>query len=468
MSRTKSIDKLFNAKSIAVVGGSDNPCKASHQIIKTMIRENYEGAIFPVNPSRKRILGLPCFSSLPDIEKRVELVIVSVPAESVFETLKSASARRDIRGAVILSAGFSETGLADRIRLEKSIVSLAKETGLRLVGPNCIGLINTNNNLCTSFSPGLKLKAGSLGFLSQSGAFGGSLLMLAGDQPEPLGFSKFAHVGNASDVSMVDILEYYGQDENTATIAMYLEGVINGRDLLDKARQITLKKPVFSLKVGKTERGSEAALSHTATMAGSDRIYDAAFKQGGIIRVDCIEELLDAAKAASKMPRRRGNRLCVITEAGGPGIIALDELGKSNIMQLATLKEATREKIRRLLPPMAIICRPEGYIDMTAAAMENEHAEVLRCVLEDDGVDSVILISVPPTFLPAESVASAVREVVCAYDKPVAVCLMNGEVMKTARRQLEQADIPTFDTPDRAAKAVENLTRATAGLKSMN
>jgi len=468
MSRTKTLANLFNAQSIAVIGASNNPCKASHQIIKTMLREEYKGRIFPVNPQRKDVLGLPCFSSLRDIETSIDLLIISVPAESVFEALKPASSRKDIQGAVILSAGFSETGLADRINLEKSIASFAKKTGLHIVGPNCIGLINTDNKLCTSFSPGLKLRPGSLGFLSQSGAFGGSFLMLAGDQPEPLGFSKFAHVGNASDVSMVDILDYYGQDEQTTTIAMYLEGVINGRDLLDKAKQITSKKHVFSLKVGKTERGSRAALSHTATLAGSDRIYDAAFKQGGIVRAESIEELLDAAKASSKMPRPRGNRLCVITEAGGPGIIALDELGKKNIMHLASLQESTKKRIKELLPSMAVICRPEGYIDMTAAAMEHEHAEVLRCVLEDDGVDSSILISVPPTYLPAESVASAVADVVREYDKPVAVCLMNGEAMKAARCQLEQANIPTFDTPDRAAKAVENLTRASMSLNRMS
>ncbi|MBN1222743.1 MAG: CoA-binding protein [Candidatus Aminicenantes bacterium] len=465
MSRTKTLDKMFNAESIAVIGASNNPGKASHQIIKTMIREKYKGKIFPVNPSQKQVLGLPCYPSLFHIENRVDLLIIAIPAQSVFEVLKTASGRKGVRGAVILSAGFSETGHADRIELEKAITILAEKTGLGIIGPNCIGLINTDNKLCTSFSPGLRLKKGSLGFLSQSGAFGGSFLMLAGDQPEPLGFSKFAHVGNAADMSMVDILDYYGQDEKTKTISMYLEGVTSGRKLLDRAKQITQKKPIFSLKVGKSEGGSQATLSHTATLAGSDRIYDAAFRQGGIVRVDSIEELLDASKAASFIDTYRGKRLCILTEAGGPGIIALDELGRKNIMRLASLQDSTKTKITELLPSMAVICKPEGYIDMTAAALEHEHAEVLRCILEDDGVDAVILISVPPTFLPAENVALAVRNVVKNFDKPVAVCMMNGEVMKTARRQLERAGIPTFETPDRAARALENLARAAEILK---
>jgi acyl-CoA synthetase (NDP forming) len=465
VSRTTVLNKMFNAESIAVIGASNKPCKASYQIIKTMIEENFAGLIYPVNPSEKLVLGLPCYPSLSHVESKVDLLIISVPAESVFEVLKTASDRKEVGGAVILSAGFSETGLTDRIKLEKAISVLAEKTGLGIIGPNCVGLINTENKLCTSFSPGIKLKKGSLGFLSQSGAFGGSFLMLAGDQPEPLGFSKFAHVGNAADISMIDILDYYDQDEKTSTIAMYLEGVVNGKQLLEKAKQITREKPIFSLKVGKTEGGSQATLSHTATLAGSDRIYDAAFKQGGIVRVENIEELLDVSKAASMIAVRRGRRLCILTEAGGPGIIALDELGKRNVMHLASLQNATKAKIAKILPTMATICKPEGYIDMTAAALEYEHAEVLRCILEDEGVDAVILITLPPTFLPPENVASAVMNVVGEYDKPVAVCMMNGEVMKTARRQLELSGIPTFDTPDRAVRALEDLARAAEFLK---
>jgi acetyltransferase len=468
LSSLHNLGNLFYAKSVAVVGASPNPRKASHQIIKTMVKQRYKGKIFPVHPSHEQIMGLKCYPSLGNIKNPIDLLIICVPAENTYPVFRDASERSDIQGAVVLSAGFAETAISEKIKLEKEIIALAKKAGIRLIGPNCIGLINTENNLCTGFAPGIKLKQGNMGILTQSGAFGGSFLMLAGDQPEPLGFSKFAHTGNASDVSMIEILDYLGSDPKTDVIAMYLEGVRQGRELFTLAKQITQKKSVFCLKVGKTDASSQAALSHTASLAGSDNVYDAAFKQGGVTRVEDIEELLDTCKAASLLPPPKGRRVCILTEAGGPGIIALDELGKKSFLTLASLSEKTKDRIKKILPPMAVVGRPEGYIDMTAAAMEREHSETLKLVLNDKGVDSVILISVPPTFLPAERVAVPVAEVTQEFHKPVAVCLMNGRAMQKARRHLEQSDIPTFDTPDRAARALENLSRSAAVLNMNN
>ncbi|MCJ7622104.1 MAG: CoA-binding protein [Anaerolineaceae bacterium] len=406
------------------------------------------------------MLGLRCYPSLLDIDQPLELVVISLPAKYVQGIILEASQRGDVWGAVILSAGFSETAIPENVALEEEIVNQAAKAGIRIVGPNCIGLINAHNRLCTGFAPGLKIRKGGIGFITQSGAFGASFLMLAGDQPQVLGFSKFAHVGNMADVSNIELLEYLGEDPDTNVLGMYIEGVRDGRGFLNAARQITRRKPIFVLKVGITDAGSSATFSHTGTLAGSDRVYEAAFKQAGIVRVAGLDELLDACKGASMLPRPKGRRICVLTEAGGPGIIAMDELDRDPYLQQAQLDAHTKHQLEVLLPPMAMICKPDGYIDMTAAALEREHAEALRLILKDPAVDSVLLISVPPTFLPAMDLAGEIADVIKAYDKPVAVCLMRGEVMASARGYLESRQIPTFDTPEAAVRALADFTKA--------
>ncbi len=458
------LDALFDARSVAVLGASNNPRKAAHQVIRTLLTEGYTGQVYPVHPTEKEVLGLGCYPSLEAIPHPVELLVVSVPAQAVLGILQQAARRGGVRGAVILSAGFAETGVSERVVLENEVARVARQAGIRIVGPNCLGLIHTKNRLCTGFAPGLKIREGGIGFITQSGALGGAFLMLAGDQPEPLGFSKFGHVGNMCDVSNLELLEYFGASPEITTIAMYLEGVRQGRAFIDLARKITRQKPIFILKVGRTELGSRATLSHTGALAGSDAIYSAAFHQGGAVRVETLEELLDASKAAAMLPRPAGRRLCVLTEAGGPGIIAVDEIARDGYLHLAPIAESTRQRLEQLLPPMAMICKPDGYIDMTAAAMEHEQSEALRLVLQDPSVDQVLLISLPPTFLPAIDVARKVAEVTRNSHKPVAVCMMRGEAMLEARRHLERHGIPTFDTPDRAARALVDFSRAAAHL----
>jgi len=457
-----SLDELFNASSVAVLGASNNPRKASHQVIRTLLQEGYTGRSHPVNPAESEVLGLKCHPSLSSIREKVDLLVISVPARAVPDIMRQAVSRGDIRGAVILSAGFSETAIPEMVGLEQEIVQLARTAHIRVIGPNCLGLINSANRLSTGFAPGLKIKPGSVGFITQSGALGAAFLMLAADQPIPLGFSKFGHVGNMCDVTNLELLQLYGDDDSITTIAMYIEAVRDGREFLRILREITPRKPVFVLKVGRTGAGSHAALSHTGSLAGSDGIYDAALRQGGAVRLGTLEELLDASKAAAMLPAPAGGRVCVLTEAGGPGIIALDEIGQAAVLELAPLSPTTRQAMESVLPFMASVCKPGGYIDMTAAAMEEEHAAALRLALEDENVDAVILISVPPTFLPAIDVARRLVDVVEAQPrrKPVLVCFMKGEVMREARRYLENHGIPTFDTPERAVRALANFVRA--------
>lgn len=462
--RVNSLEHLFWPKSVAIVGASNNPGKAGHQILKTLVEEKFQGKIFAVNTSENEVFGLKCYKSLKEIPDTVEMVVISIPAPGVPDVMRQAAERGDVRAAIIVSAGFAETGIPERIELEKEVVEIAKNAGIRIVGPNCNGIINTANRISTSFAPGLKMIPGNIGYFTQSGATGGSLLLFTSSQPRPLGFSKWVHVGNMCDVTNLEVLEYYASDPSVKVIAGYVEGVRDGRELMKLADRITRQKPLLVLKVGRTEVGSTATLSHTGTLAGSDRIYSAAFAQSGIIRVNTIEEMVDSAKALVLAPYPKGNRIAVLTEAGGLGIIAMDEIGSDPAVQLAPVTQETQEALAEVLPPMAMICKPNGYVDMTAAAMEKEFAESLRLLLEDPNVDAVILIGLPPTFLPAEDVAKAIVEVARNYEKPVMVCFMTGQVMENARRYLEENGIPTFDTPDRAARAMINLIKAASRL----
>lgn len=454
-----TLNEIFEPQSIAVIGASKDPYKAGHQVLKLLLNEGYNGKVYAIHPVEQEVLGLECHKSILDINEPLDMLVIGVPANHVLPIMEQARQRGDIKGVVVLSAGFSETAIPELVAIERQLVDIARSAGMRVFGPNCLGIANPEIKVCTGFAPGVKLIPGNIGIVSQSGAFGGAILMLLAEQPEPLGFAKFGHIGNMSDVSNIDLIEAYGDDPKIKVIAVYMEGVRNGREFLKVAARVSQKKPILLLKVGRTEIGSKAALSHTGTLAGSDSVYSGAFRQSGIIRVDTLEELVDSAKAISMLKRPTGNKLCILTEAGGPGIICMDEVEKGGVLQLAPLTTDTEHKLTELLPSMAMICKPNGYVDMTAAALAREHAESLRLILSDPNVDSAIVISVPPTFLPAIEVAQALVPVIKEFDKPVAICFMKGQPMIEARKYLEKNGIATFDTPDRAAKALAALTR---------
>jgi|LSQX01.1.fsa_nt_gb acyl-CoA synthetase (NDP forming) len=455
----RSLDHFFNAESVAVIGASKDPGKAGNQILKNMLAVGYQGKIYPVHPTVEKIFDLKCYPDLTSIPGKVELIVVVIPDFGVPAVMRQAARRGDVKAAIIIAAGFSETKIPERVELEKEVLSIAKEAGIRVFGPNCVGIINTVNHLDTTFAPNIRQSFREVSFISQSGATGASILMFAQDQPVPFGFNKWAHVGNMSDVDIIEILKYYGEDEKTKVIGMYMEGIENAADFLDEAGKISVEKPILILKVGRSEIGSKAAESHTGSLAGVDLIYDGVFRQTGITRVMTIEELLDTAKAFAMQPLPRGNRICVLTEAGGPGIICMDEIGLCPQVTMATLSQKSVAKLEEILPPMAIINRPSGYIDMSAAALEKAHREALEVVLADEGVDGVILITVPPTFLQPTLLARELVEVVKNSAKPVLTCLMAGEWVKEGRIILEENSGPTFDSPQRAARTMINMVK---------
>lgn len=452
--------ELFEAKSVAIIGASNDNSKAGHHVYKLLIKEGYTGNLYAVHPTEKEVLGRPCSPSLSAITAPVDLLVIAVSAKAAVSVIEEAATRGDVKGAVILSAGFAETATPEGIEAERRLVAAARKAGIRLFGPNCIGVANPDNKLNTGFAPGMKLIPGNVGYITQSGAFGGALMMFAGEQPNPLGFAKFGHVGNMCDISNLEILEYYGEDPKVEVVAMYMEGVRDGREFMDIAARVGKKKPVLVMKVGRSELGAKAALSHTGSLAGSDKVYESAFKQCGVIRLNTIEELTDGVKAVSVYPKVKGNRVCILTEAGGPGIVCTDTICDLPGVELAPVTEETRRKLTELLPPMAMICKPNGYIDMTAAVSPQQQADSLRLVLSDPNVDMVVLIGLPPIFRNALELAKTVVPVVKEFNKPVAVCFMRGEPMAAARTYFEENGVLTFDTPERAASALQTLGRA--------
>lgn len=418
MEKKYFLDNFFYPDTIAVVGASKNPGKAGYQVLNNLTKLGFSGKVFPINPKEENIGGLKCYASIKEVEEKIDLVVITVPAKHVNPVVQEAADRGDVKAIVVVSAGFSETKTPEGYALEKELLEIAGKAGIRLFGPNCTGVINTANSLDTTIEPTVEQVKGVVSIFSQSGGMAGSILLFAEDQPRPLGFSKWAHVGNMCDIDALDILSYYGEDPKTSVIAMYMEGFNQGRELMNVASKITPHKAILVLKVGRTELGSKAAYSHTGALAGQDKVYDAAFRKCGITRVDSIREMIDTAKALATQPLPKGNKICILTEAGGPGTMAMDELGKYKQAQLATIKKETQEKLKAINPPMAIICQPDGYLDITAAAMEKEHCESLELVLGEEDVDGVILISVPPTFLPPENLARELIKVAKDSPKP--------------------------------------------------
>ena len=451
------LQKFFYPETIAVVGASKNPGKAGYQVVNNLLHMGYKGKVYPVNPREETIQDVPCYKSILDIPGKLDLLIITVPARGVLSVLEQAIERGDVKSVIVVSAGFGETKTEEGAAMEKRLKELLKESGIRAFGPNCTGVINTELDLDTTIEPTVEKVRGGVSVFSQSGAMAGSILLMMEDQPMPVGFSKWAHVGNMCDIDMLDVLDYYGDDDSTNVICMYMEGFNKGRELIEKASKISKDKAILALKVGRNDLGAKAAFSHTGSIAGQDEVYDAAFRKCGITRVENLPDMIDTAKALSMQPLPKGNRVCILTEAGGPGSMAMDELGKFPQLQLAHISEEGKKKLKEVLPDMALVCEPDGYIDMSAAAMEKEHSAALQIVLDEPEVDAVVLITVPPTFLPPTDVSQELLAHDYNTDKTIMTCFLAGKWVKEARRQMEEAKWPTFDTSEQAVRAIAKM-----------
>ena len=461
---------FFEPSSIAVVGASRHVDKAGHIIFKNLAenkrRELLKAELYPVNPRARMVLGFDCYPSLRKVPGPVDLVVIVIPAKYVPDVMRDA-ARKDAKAVIIISSGFGEVGNKE---LEEEVVRIGRDAGMRILGPNCLGVYDPYTGVDTLFLPETKVlrtgeeyvatprpMPGNVAFLSQSGAFGAAALdYITGTQ---LGLSKFVSFGNRCDVDESDMMLFLKEDEHTKVILMYLESVKDGRRLMEVAREVARHKPIIALKSGRTSAGARAAKSHTGSIAGVDEIYEAAFAQCGVIRVRNMEQFFDAGKALLMQPPARGPNIAIITDAGGPGIMAVDECVLRGL-NVPELSEETKAKLRKLIeegkiPPFAAIGNP---IDLTGSATAEMFEEALRIVLADPDIHGVIIMGLHHVPALSEDYVDRVAKLVKEADKPVVACdIGETEMAIYIRRKFDKLGIPSFESPEDAAMAMYAL-----------
>jgi acetyl coenzyme A synthetase (ADP forming)-like protein len=442
------LDSLFYPRSVAVVGASQNPRKVGHAVLNNLIRYHYGGKIYPVNPKPQEILGLKTVRSVLDIDEGPDLAVISIPAPLVPAALREC-VEKGVSSAVIISAGFRESG-ANGMALEGEIGKIAREGGIRVLGPNCLGVINTAAGLNATFAAGM-LPGGRLSFFSQSGALGIAILDWAiGNK---IGFSKFISLGNKTDLNETDFIEYFIQDDETDIILGYIEDVVDGRRFLEVAKRASKIKPIILVKSGGTRAGARAASSHTGALAGSETAFNAAFRQTGVIRAEGIEDLFETAKAFSSKKLPGGNRLLILTNAGGPGIIAADTSEKLGL-NLPTLSKETTTALASLLPKNASLYNP---VDIIGDAGAERYATVLEHALDDPNIDGFLVILTPQAMIDVGKTAEVVIDASGKTGRPFITSFMGEERVRGAIEMLKSASIPNFSYPEPAVRAFAKL-----------
>lgn len=442
---------VLTPRSVAVIGASSRRDSVGRAVFANILFSGYQGIVYPVNPKVKSILGVRTYPSVLDVPDEVDLAIVIVPNIAVRKVIEECGIK-GVKGAVVITAGFREIG-EPGAKLEAEFIEAARKYKISIIGPNCVGIINTDPDISlnATFARPFVPKPGHIAFVSQSGAFGVAALEYA--RKRDIRLSKFISVGNKADVNENVLLETLRDDELTRVILLYLEDLVNPREFMELAREISEKKPILVIKSGRTSAGARAASSHTGALAGSDEVYNAFFAQAGVIRVENLEELFDCGLAFASQPPPRSNRVAIITNAGGPGIVATDMVIKQGA-HLATLEERTKERLGRVLPPTAAL---ENPVDLIGDAREDRYETAIRIVLEDDGVDAAVIICTPTVFTNLEAIAATIRDTVPRYRKPITVCFMGTEDVEKAALLLEEAGIPHYLFPEIAAKVIARL-----------
>jgi acetyltransferase len=444
------------------VGASPDPKKPGNTALRNMISLGYKGKIYPLHPREQTVLGLPCHKSVLDIPAPLDLCVLLVSAELSVQVARELAERKkrfnDIAAVVCMSAGFGELDSSEARQREKDLVQILKSASIRLIGPNCLGVMDTDSGFNTNFDIGAYPRGG-ISVLTQSGAFGNSFLLWAGSAGR-VGLNKFVSIGNMADVDMAELLAYWKTDESTRVIGVYLEGLSDPRGFFQAARDVAAVKPIVLLKSGRSEKGTTAALSHTGAVAGADAIYDGALKQAGVVRAKSVSEFYDTLRAFGKQPIPAGSRVCVLTHMGGPGTLCIDEISSLAGLQMADFSSETDAALKAIMSPSANVGRPGGYIDTTAAHYENLHNQALKLLFQDRNVDAVIQILAPSAFLDQKLLA---KEIASAYEsqtgvkKPLLNVVTFGSFAEELRQGLENAGLPTFDYPDTVAKVAANM-----------
>jgi len=442
------LDMFFNPKAVAVIGASRDPAKLGYGVLNNILNSGYPGQIYPINPKSAEVLGLQCYKSVLDIPGHVDMAIIVIPNRFVAGVLEECG-QKGIKGVVIITAGFREAG-REGVKMERELLSIAHKYGIRLIGPNCLGTIDTVLPLNGSFAAGMP-KKGTIGYMSQSGALCTAILDWA--VAEDVGFSYFVSLGNKADVDEVDLLEAWENDENSRVIISYLEGLRDGQRFIDVARRVTRKTPFIVVKSGNTEAGSRAVSSHTGSLAGSEAAYDAAFRQSGVLRALSIQELFDYSLAFAYQPTLKGKQVAIVTNAGGPGIMATDALERSGL-KLASLQRETIDYLRENLPPAANIYNP---IDVIGDARADRYGRAIEAVLKDENVDGLMVILTPQVMTEITETAELIGEISARYGKPVLGCFMGQATIGPGIEILSKYSIPNYLFPERAAAAFKAM-----------
>ncbi|MGA2106690.1 MAG: acetate--CoA ligase family protein [Syntrophorhabdales bacterium] len=449
----EDLHSLLRPTSVAIVGASDDPEKPGFAIIHNIVESGFKGKIFPVNPGKSAILGLPCYATLDDIEARIDLAVIAIPAYAVIGTLWKC-ARLSVGSVIIISGGFRETG-SEGLKRERAIAQMAQHHSMRVLGPNCLGLIDTFTPLNATLAKGTPPQ-GNIAFISQSGALWTSLLDIA--LAESVGFSCFVSLGNKADLNESDFLRAWSDYPEVNVVLAYLEGISDGSRFIDVARRFTKKKPIVAIKAGVTSGGSKAVSSHTGTLAGSERAYQAAFKQAGIIRARSMEELFDFALAFSRAPLPKNDRVAVLTNAGGPGIMATDAIERGGL-KLAAFSGETRESLQQALPPTASILNP---VDILGDATADRYWNAILPILDDPGVGSLLVILTPQFTTAIDEIAQVVAEAANLRKVPVLACFMGQASLRAAKAIFAENRLANYITPERAVEALAVMARQRA------
>ncbi len=444
------LDTFFKPKSIAVVGASKDSRKIGNAALKNILISDYECKLYPINPKEKEILGLKCYKKVQDVKGKIDLVLISVPAKIVPNVLKDCK-EKNVKNVIIISSGFSEVG---NHKLEDELKSIIKDTNMKVLGPNVMGYKNASIGLDASFVYGTP-KKGSVSLISQSGALGIGMIYLANN--EYMGVSKIIGVGNKIDIDDDDLIDYFAQDPDTKVIGLYIEAVKQGREFMNSIHNCD--KPVLVVKAGRSSAGARATASHTGSMAGSDKIYSAAIKQAGGIRCRDVVELFDMAKALAGQPPSTGNRIGIITNGGGLGILLTDAC-EANGLKIPKLSEKTSKKIDKILPDLV---KPNNPVDLVADAGFYRYEAATRYMLEDPNIDGVIVASVHGGYARPEEFTGAILKMVRerkyheTYKKPILATWVGGREYQDLVLELKSAGVPIYPSSWRTARAMMSL-----------
>ena len=453
-----ALEAIFAPKNVAVIGATEKEGSVGRTILWNLISSPFGGAVFPINPKRSSLLGIKAYASIKDVPDTVDLAVIVTPSSAIPGIIAECG-EMGVKGAIVISAGFKEIG-PEGVELERQLLENARKYKMRIVGPNCLGVMSPVSGINATFAAGMARK-GNVAFISQSGAL--CTAVLDWSFKENVGFSHFVSVGSMLDVDWGDLIYYLGDDPHTESIVMYMETIGDARSFLSAAREVALTKPIIVIKPGRTEGAARAAASHTGSLTGSDEVLDVAFRRAGVLRVNNISEIFSMAEVLGRQPRPKGPRLTILTNAGGPGVLATDTLLTTG-GELAEVSQETMDKLSEFLPSAWSHNNP---IDIIGDASPERYAKSLEVAAQDENSDGLLVILTPQAMTDPTATAEALKSYAKSYDKPILASWSGGQEIAAGESILNKAGIPTFAYPDEAARAFTYMWQSTYALKTL-